>query len=410
MKNINPVRIFLLSSVMALTIIYAGLWVSTLSDPGLRTGSDYMAFYAAGRIAQSAGYEKIYDLSLQQTVEEETLGFEIPPDDVNPFVHPPFIVPLLALLSNLGYAVSFHLWALFLVIIHAASAYVFLLYFPDLSSGDKFWLFAGIMLFYPFFVSIINGQDSAILLLGTAVWILGFIKNDERLAGLGLAFTVIRPHIAILLAAPFLFKRQGIWWWFCAGAGILVVVSLALIGGDGVNTYLGTLAVSAGGEGYKINEAAMVNLLGLLRRTFPSMLPQTARIISWGLYFTAIAGMAVFTMASREIRETHLGLAILAAILATPHLHYHDVVLFLPAIFIVLRALRVGNPSIVKNMKIIVFALGWLLISSSPIPFLKYFSVYALIALLIFLYWQSGALSFPVFAWNEKTRSENTHD
>src|SRR5689334_7268533 len=106
------------------------------------------------------------------------------------------------------------------------------------------------------------------LLDGAILWYYGFTQNSNRMAGLGLALTTIRPQIALLLALPMIFNAQSCkaWWWFCLGSAVLVVFSVAILGQDGVRNFINILSVSASGEGYKINEAAMVNLIGMVKR------------------------------------------------------------------------------------------------------------------------------------------------
>lgn len=354
----------------------------------LRTGSDFIAFYAAGKVATQAGMEKVFDLSLLRVEEEKILGFSILHNDVNPFVHPPFIVPLLAFFARWDYTVAFHLWALVLVVILAASMGVFLQYFPDLTPSGKVWLFLAGILFFSGFVGVMNGQDSAILLLGVGIWALGLFKDDERMAGLGLALTVIRPHVALLLAIPFLFKRRGVWWWFCAGGGVLALVSIWLIGVDGTEIYLKTLAVSAGGEGYKINEGSMVNVLGILHRMFPLLQPEISRWLGWGLYFAAFVGLCVAWARTDSLSETHLGVAIIVGILATPHLHYHDTVLILIPLFIAFRTALKMNMLTVRDVAPFLYIVSFVLLFSYSIPALKFFMLYNLLALLLIFYWR----------------------
>jgi hypothetical protein len=77
--------------------------------------------------------------------------------------------------------------------------------------GQVFVTLAGVLLFEPLFISVLKGQDSALLLLGGLLWFCGLTRNNDRLAGLGLSLTLIRPQIAILLAVPFLFRQRKVW-------------------------------------------------------------------------------------------------------------------------------------------------------------------------------------------------------
>ena len=102
-------------------------------------------------------------------------------------------------------------------------------------TGDRLFLtFAGAFLFFPTFSGLMNGQDDALLLLGAALCLAGLRSGRDVEAGLGLSLTTIRPQIALFLAIPFLFRRQKIFLGFAAGAAALGLLSLALVGLDGI--------------------------------------------------------------------------------------------------------------------------------------------------------------------------------
>jgi len=279
-------RLFTIGGLLSLAIIYAALWVRMVASPVERTGADFIALYAAGRITLTGHLSDVYVPQIQQAQEEAVLEFPIESTDLNPFVHPPFILPLLALVALLPYTAAFHVWALFMLALYGISAWFLVRTIPQLHKDRG--LIISIFLFFPAFVSILNGQNSAILFFGAALWLYGLINHDDRLAGIGLALTTIRPHIAILLAVPLIFKRRKIWWWFVGAATVLVVFSMALIGWRGAENYLHMLTISASGEGYKIHEFAMVNFIGLLRRLAPGIPSASVRLIGWLVYAGAL--------------------------------------------------------------------------------------------------------------------------
>ena len=376
MKRIKPGRLFLVAGLLSQAIIYSALWVRMITSAAERTGTDFIAFYSAGGIALTGRIHEVYLPQVQQSAEEKVLGFTISPEDLNPFVHPPFIIPPLALIAHLPYVSAFYAWAIILLAI--ISIAVYFLYRGIPPGEDCRVLIASSLLFFPVFVSILNGQDSALLLLGGAVWLYGLVKGDDRIAGLGLALTTIRPHIALMLAIPFLFRSRRVWWWFLAGAAGLAVFSLLIVGFRGVENYLHILTISASGEGYKINEIAMVNFLGLLRRLVPTLAPEPARVISWVTYLIGIVFLCILWARSERIRVKQGGIAILVAILAAPHLHYHDLVLLLIPLFSVIFIIKGGkflDQGIAGYFPLIA---SWLLIVSNFHPLLKFSVPYLL--------------------------------
>ncbi len=361
-----------------------------INNPSGRTGADFITFYSAGRIMLAGDRAEVYNPQAQITEEESILGFSILPKDLNPFVHPPFILPILALVALLPYIWGFHAWAILLYILYGINAFILLRTVTQ--PKEQKILLGGIFLFFPAFVSVLNGQDSAILLLGASLWMYGLLYEDDRLAGIGLALTTIRPHVALVLALPFLFNRRKVWWWFLAGAAGLALFSILLIGIKGAVNFVNILQISASGEGYKTNEPAMLNLLGSLRRGFPFVSPDIFRFTSWIIYICAIALLCVVWLRSKRIYEKQIGLAVVVALFAAPHLHYHDLVLVLiPIICLVSIVIKRGILTS-STISCLPMAISWLLFASNFLAILKFSIPYLLEAWLIFALWFPDAI------------------
>jgi len=370
MKRIDFRRVLVIVALASLVIIYAVLWVRMITSPAERTGADFIANFAAGRIALTGQFSEVYVPQVQQAVEEGVLGFPIKVEELAPFVHPPFILPVLALIALLPYVGAFHLWAFTLLILYSISSLFLVRTIRQVRECRV--LFASVLLFFPGMVSVINGQDSALLLLGASIWLNGLLEEDDRLAGAGIALTTIRPHIALLLAIPFLFKRRKVWWWFLAYAAGLVVFSILLIGLRGTVNFLHILTISASGEGYKINELAMLNFIGLLRRLAPGISSESARLAGWILYFLAMVLLCVLWMQSKKIGEKQAGLAVLIVLFAAPHLHYHDLVLLLIPIFSVIVLTERKRILDLKTSTLFPLGVSWLLVVSNFLHGLKF--------------------------------------
>lgn len=340
MARVDLRRVFIMVSALALTMIYAASWLGMIGDPVLRTGSDFIAFHAAGRILETHGPARVYDLRLQQQAESEVLGRPIEQTDVFPFVHPAFIFPLLKLTIDEDYSASFVRWAAVMLILFTAAGLVLARWgFEPPEKGLTGLAVTGAVLFFPAFISLANGQDTAILVLGCALWAYGLSTERDWPAGLGLGLAVIRPHLALVLALPFLFQRRRVWWGFFTAASALAIFSVILLGPDGTLNYLRILAVSGSGQGYHTNEAGMVNLIGLLTRT-AAWLPEVwIRATGWIAYALSIIWLCWLWRRSSDLSEKHIGLAVLVSLFAAPHLHYHDTALLLIPIFGLARIL-----------------------------------------------------------------------
>jgi len=210
--TLNLRRVFIAAGLAVLVIVYAVLWLEMIASPVERTGADFIAFYAAGRVAENAGAARVYDPALQQAVEQDQVGFDLVPGQVLLYNHAPYLIPLLELVIDGNYVASFQRWALLLLALYAISTWVL----ADLAARKGFkragilLTAAGVMTFFPLFVSLLNGQDTAFLVLGSCLWLAGLLLDRDPMAGLGLALTTVRPQITVLLAVPFLFRRQRV--------------------------------------------------------------------------------------------------------------------------------------------------------------------------------------------------------
>jgi hypothetical protein len=398
MQRINFRCVFVATGLMAPVIIYAMLWLQMISSHAERTGSDFISPYSAARVAQRWGYTHIYDLELQRTIQAEVVGFDLAPGQVLMFNHPPYLVPLLVLLIDGDYVASLARYAVIMVALYAASASVVAWLLRREAWKQRFilLLLAGILTFYPLFVSLVNTQDTAIMVFGAFLWLAGLLTGRDWLAGLGMALTTVRPHVTVLLAVPFLFRRQKVFGWFCVGAGFLGVLCLVILGLEGMRSYLNLLLVSAAGEWYGLKEPLMVNLVGLLWRVAPGLRGDAIHWIGWAVYGMALIGLCILWTRSREIAEKQVGLAVTLAVFAVPHLHYHDLALLIVALVAILLVLVRGKFLHEQNACLVPLGVSLSLLFGSLIPILHYNLPYLVIVMLVLSLWfPQMILSWP---------------
>jgi hypothetical protein len=123
-------RILLLAGMFSLLIYYVFQWVQMISDPTLRTSLDFVAYYSAGRIMQEEGAAQVYDVTSLHEMENHVVGYELKDEQVLPYLHMPFLLPLLSIIVDGNYAASFLRWDLFLVAIYAIGFFVFSKWIP----------------------------------------------------------------------------------------------------------------------------------------------------------------------------------------------------------------------------------------------------------------------------------------
>lgn len=386
MQKINFHRIFIAAGIASLLVSYLAVWIRLINDPVERTGSDFIAFYTAGRIAQEEGASRVYDIGLQRRVEEEQVGFALAPGQVLQYNHLPFLIPILQVIVTPDYVASFHRWALFMAAIYVVGIAILgqTLKRSEADPASIRIASIGAMLFLPLFFSLMNGQDTGVLLLGAAIWGYGLLTGREWIAGLGLSLTTVRPHIALVLALPMLFRHYKVFLGFVIGSGMLALISFAILGLQGAQEFIHVILVSAGGDWYGIKQNVMFNLIGLLMRTFPTVEADTIRGIGWVVYGATILALVFIWRRTKGRKEYLIGLTVTLAVLVVPHLHFHDLTLILIPLFMLMRLSPIGRMK-TSFAATLPLAISLLLLISNAAPFLQ-FTVPYLISLSLIAY------------------------
>ena len=386
LKKLSFSKIFFWVGVISLLLIYIILWAQMITKSSDRTGTDFIIFWTAGRIAQTQNIDQIYNTELQREIESELVGFYIETNKILPFNHPLHSLPFLSVLVSENYIASFILWALLDTGIYGISFLILGKFYPkkknQVSHLGK--ILVGLSLFFPLFISILLGQDTAILFLGAILLLIGTLSKRDFLAGVGLAITTIRPHISLALALPFIFKRQNIFKYFFLTSSAMVIISFLLLGSKGVQDFIHILLISATQKGYGVKPETMLNSSGLLIRLFPLLGTNTVRLITWGAYIVSIIILSINWRQTDKIRAPHLGLAILFSVFFAPHLNYHDLTLLVIPIFLVLISGKL--PVSQENLSLVPLAISFILTFTRPISFLYYSFPYLLmLSLIIFM-------------------------
>ena len=345
MKRIHSFSLMVCGFVL-LVASYTLLITSFVRTTGKLEGADFLMFYSIGRVARQYGFHQVYNLSLEAVAQAQTAGFRPGTWQILLPNHPPFLYPFLEFLAGLDYRTAYIGHAMLLVFLVVAGLPVL---YRVLRRNNwprtQTWIgLAGVILFEPFFISVLKGQDSAILLLGGLLWFSGMVQDNDPLAGLGLSLILIRPQIALLLAIPFLFRRRKVFVWFCGGGLVLGLYSFALVGWTGAKDYLQILTFSGGGYGYVLAEAAMFNFTGLASRLASDLSTNLVYALSWGFFFAAMVGLCIIWGRSKFINYRHIALAATLSLFASPHLHYHDLALLvIPLIGLSLAGINAGK-------------------------------------------------------------------
>jgi hypothetical protein len=204
--------------------------------------NDLTLVYIGARIGLEHGWGHIYSLDLQHQLFT-LLRPRAPFNDGERFVSPPPAAWLLLPALPLGAAGAVYAW---LVVSIAALVAGWWLAAPGTGWRHAVWLIAALA-WYPVQYSLSLAQSDLVLLLAvTACWKLGE-RGRPYAAGVVLGASVLKPQL--LLAVPAVLLVAGRWriaaaWAVTAGA--LAIVSLAMIGQQGLGDYRSLLDEAQG--------------------------------------------------------------------------------------------------------------------------------------------------------------------
>ncbi|MFI5284141.1 MAG: glycosyltransferase family 87 protein [Candidatus Dormibacterales bacterium] len=204
--------------------------------------NDLTLVYIGVRIGLEHGWSHIYSLDLQHqlfTQLRPTAAF----NDGERFVSPPPLAWLVLPLSIFGAAGAVYLFLAGSLVALAAAWWIAA---PGAGWQRSLWL-AGALAWYPVLYSLAYAQpDLLVLFVVAASWRLA-VAGRAYLAGAVLGLSVVKPQLTLVL--PFVLLAAGRWriaagW--AAGAGLLALVSLAMIGTAGVSDYQSLLREAQG--------------------------------------------------------------------------------------------------------------------------------------------------------------------
>ena len=387
MTRINFRRMFILAGLVSLALIYTILWLRMITTQEQRVGADFIGHYTAGRLAQTDGFTAIYNIVKQQAIQAQVVGFMFDESQTGYFTHPPFIVPLVTLITSADYLPSLIRWTVILLALNFTCSLLLVRTLPQASfRRSELWAIGlGAFLFFPTFSGLMNGQDTLLLLLGTTLLLHEMLNQRDLRAGLGLSLITIRPQMAIILALPFLVRRRKIFWGFVIGGAVLVLLSLALIRVNGLLDYVKILRVVEGGMWDHPHAVDMPTISGILRRNLPALDQNIYRAIMWGGFAAGTAGICIWWARVKEINEQHIGLLCLLALLFVPYAHYHELTMLLIPTFCLMRILARRNLVSSANLAMMPVALSLLMLPGFlGAGGLKYPLTYLVVALLGF--------------------------
>jgi hypothetical protein len=200
---------------------------------------DFASFYTAGQIVRSGQSARLYDSVLQWKIQQHFASKVTIRLGPFPYVRPPFEALLFLPLAHLSYPAACALWMGLQIILLLMAP---LLLLPVLGRTFDLHAYAVQALvclaFCPVGFSLVQGQDSVVLLLILIVALGFLLRGADYSCGAVLGLGLFKFHLVIPLFAILMLRkkwRAGVG--FVAVAAVLVAISLIMVGWSGLLTY-----------------------------------------------------------------------------------------------------------------------------------------------------------------------------
>jgi alpha-1,2-mannosyltransferase len=314
-----------------LVLLFLALWQhGVFVAVTTRTASDFVSFYAAGKLVVAGVPQLAYDQIAHYLAQQEATAVGAPHQY---FFYPPVYLILCALLASMPYLVSFAAF-------QACSLGLFIMAMRRLLREHGVGWLAPLLAFPAVFWTLGLGQNSFL----TAALLCGFTLLLERrpvAAGILLGLLCYKPHFGLLVPGALLAGRH--WTVFTAATctvAWLVGATIVLFGWQTWDAYLTAFAHSD--EVYvsgAIEFAGMITPFGAARLL--GFGPWPAYIVQ-GVAAVVMAVLVALLWRRRDVVSLNLRAATLlsATVLAVPLALLYDKLLVLVAIGWLLREVR----------------------------------------------------------------------
>ncbi len=325
----------------ALAVVLAALALDlwNRSEP---TGVDFHTYEAAARVGLQHRWSHLYDQALVAAQQKEL----VPGQVAQPFLSPPTVAWLAAVLSPLPYWPSYYIWAAFNLIALALA-----LIWAAVDRGLARWVGPAAVL-APWWVLHAVHLGQVVPLVAAAVVVVWRLVRERRdvAAGVTLAFVLLKPNTAFLVPVALLAAgryRATVAWAF-AGA-VIAATALVTMGSSGASAYLSQLSGPLPGGADSLTLEGALGVSGA---------------IAMGLRALILAAGLVAAYRLRRAPGLAIGAGVLASLLVAPYLHGSDLCLLGVSAWMVWEE----RPAVAWRIPL---AAGWLVAS----PFVQFSSL-----------------------------------
>jgi hypothetical protein len=292
--------------------------------------SDYMAFYAAGKLVREGRGADMYHLDAIAETQSDLLGVNIAGEDRLPYLNPPYVAAIFAPLTLTSLeAASAVMFTINVVLVVACAVILRRLVAAKDGRQAGFALLAWVSSFAVFTV-FLQLQFSLFCLLAWLGFVHFQIQGQQRWSGASLVLGLFKPQLILLPVLYLCYRRQFAALVPLAAVGaVLALLSVAVAGPGVLIDYPRFLMQSTSWEGQGIYAHGMYGWNSLVAdvtgdATPPSLL--TAFLVVPTFALTFAAWWLARDAHGRDLLPL-LGMTVTAALLTNLHLYLHDVVL-----------------------------------------------------------------------------------
>jgi len=310
----------------------------------LRDGyQNFTIFYAAARMVRGGQSSLLYDLPAESRAQEEFAPNVRIRQAALPYMHPPFEALLFLPFTFLRYVHAYLLWSVLNGGMVIASMILLRRQFVEVGGLPLAFVVLAATGFLPVVNGLIQGQDSSLLLLLFVVALAATARGNDILAGAALAAGLFKFNLILPLVFLLAVKRPRLLLGFAPVAALLGGVSLAMVGWQGVASYLHFLFhLEHTGAGGAIVGQDMPNVRGMIASLAGGQ--PGASLMPIAIACSAIViGIAWWRLAAIDSVRFDFVLATTAAILVSYHTFSYDLSLLLPAVLLLFAAPGAGS-------------------------------------------------------------------
>ena len=286
---------------------------------------DFKMYYTAAVALRTGHTADVYDPSYHDRAQRELMP-SITPRYIKSYTHPPYELLIFLPFSLLGYQVARVCW---LVVSLGLAALC----------GRLLRSYAAVFALFPLVLVLFEQQDSLLTLLALIGCWFAIRRGKDALGGFILGLALFRFPIIVPLAAILFLWRPRILRGLLISGSVVVILSVALVGPDGMRSYIryvhgmASSSVTAVNDYYKMDPRHNPTLRGLVYQVASgggeTVSPRIAPLIpvATGILYLGALVFAWKVMRSKAQPEVKYSAAILVALLLSFHLLVQELIL-----------------------------------------------------------------------------------